>query len=71
FFGIEKDYEYFDQFIFDWPQVSGRLYNIYYSSNPISGFELLVEHFPGGIITNNPPRDDQTGFWGVEVLLAP
>jgi hypothetical protein len=67
---------YFDPtagYIVEWPSVSNRLYNVYWSTNLIAGFTTLtndLEH-PVNAYTDTTHSVEFEGFYQVDVRLKP
>ncbi len=57
--------------IIGWNAVTGRVYSIYWTSNLLSGFQVLETNFTGGGFTDTVHDVDQKGFYRIEVKLAP
>ena len=56
---------------FEWPTASGRLYNVYWSSNLMDGFSLLESNLTDGVFTDRLHSAGQQGFYLLEAELAP
>jgi len=57
--------------ILQWSGVSGRVYNVYWASNLLSGFHPVQSNVPwtGSIFTDNTHNAEQKGFYKIEVEL--
>ena len=54
-----------------WNTVSGRVYNIYWTSNLLNGFQLLETNLTDGVFTDATYNAEDKGFYKIEVQLAP
>jgi hypothetical protein len=59
--------------VFRWNSASGRVYNVYWSSNLLSGFQSLESNVPwtGNIFTDTVHGAANEGFYKIEVRLEP
>jgi len=59
--------------VLQWSGVTGRLYNVYWSSNLLSGFELVQTNIPWNIgsYTDSVHRASPNGFYRIGVQLEP
>lgn len=57
--------------VLGWSAVSGRVYNVYWTSNLLSPFTLLQSNYTGGAFTDQTHSADQEGFYRIEAQLAP
>ncbi|MDF7806327.1 putative glycoside hydrolase [Pontiellaceae bacterium B12219] len=54
---------------FTWSAVSGRVYNIYWSSNLVDGFTLIQSNLVNGSFSDIDASADQQGFYKISVEL--
>jgi hypothetical protein len=56
-----------------WDGVSGRVYNIYWTSNLLSGFTLLQTNvsWESGSFTDTTHQTESCGYYKLDVELAP
>ncbi len=57
--------------VLQWQNVSGRVYSVYWSSNLLSGFQILQSNITGGAFTDAVHQTDPSGFYRIDVELAP
>lgn len=57
--------------VLGWNAVSGRVYNVYWSSNLLSPFSLLYSNYTGGTFTDGAHSANDEGFYRINVELAP
>jgi hypothetical protein len=57
--------------VLGWSAVSGRVYNVYWTSNLLSPFTILQSNFTGGAFTDQTHGADAEGFYRLDVQLAP
>jgi hypothetical protein len=53
-----------------WPAVSGRVYTVYWTTNLLSGFQLLESNVTGGTFKDAVHGTEENGFYKIEVGLA-
>jgi hypothetical protein len=53
----------------EWSAASDRVYNVYWSSNLLNGFELLGSNVPGGVFTVTNHAEKSQGFYKISVGL--
>lgn len=54
-----------------WNAVSGRVYNVYWSSNLLDGFTLIQSNAPGGAFLDTSHADHPAGYYKLTVGLEP
>ena len=54
-----------------WNALTGRVYNVYWTSHLLNGFTLIRSNLPGGqfIVTN--PATANAGFYKISVKVQP
>ncbi|VGO12224.1 hypothetical protein PDESU_00775 [Pontiella desulfatans] len=55
----------------EWDAASGRVYNVYWSSNLVDGFSLIHSNAPGGAFIDAGRTANPAGFYRISVELAP
>jgi hypothetical protein len=55
--------------ILQWQNASGRVYSVYWSSNLLSGFDLLHSNYTGGVFTDSVHGTASEGFYKIEVQV--
>jgi hypothetical protein len=56
---------------FSWDAVSGRVYNIYWASNLVSGFSLIESNAVNGFYLDTDHAGEAAGFYKITVELEP
>lgn len=54
-----------------WYSTTGRLYSVYWSSNLLSGFEVLASNLTSGVFTDLTHGAESQGFYQIKVRLEP
>lgn len=54
-----------------WNATSGRVYNVYWTTNLMTGFQTLQSNYTGGAITDNLHAAAGKCFYKIDVRLAP
>ena len=57
--------------VLQWDAVSGRVYNVYWTTNLMNSFQPLQINYTGGVITDSLHSAASKCFYKIEVRLAP
>ncbi|MEI8207095.1 MAG: leucine-rich repeat protein, partial [Kiritimatiellales bacterium] len=57
--------------LIQWNAVSGRVYNVYWTTNLMNGFQTLQTNYTGGAITDSVRSAASKCFYKIDVRLAP
>jgi len=68
-FFVMNDLSVHSPSVMSWNGVSGRVYNVYWTSNLLSGFQPLETNITGGVFTDLTHTAEDKGFYKVEVKL--
>ncbi|MBL7015991.1 MAG: beta-glucanase [Kiritimatiellales bacterium] len=52
-----------------WNSASGRVYNVYWTSNMLRGFQILETNYVGGVFTDTVHGAEGQGFYKIEVKI--